>query len=172
MERIYLYLSILLFFNSYAFAEKTDKFVAHFSSIKSSEVNVRKGPNVRYGIDWIYKKKGEPVEVIAEFEHWNRIRDIDGDEGWVKSVMLSKKRTAIIITTIPKNIKQSKDNKLFVSLYRKPDNNSNIFAKIEYSKRVYLEECQKEWCKIKVSDVSGWIKKQYLWGVHANETFK
>lgn len=34
-----------------------DKFIPHFSSIKSSEVNVRKGPNVRYPIEWVYKKK-------------------------------------------------------------------------------------------------------------------
>ena len=161
-----IFLLITYSINSYA-----DKFVPHFSSIKSSEVNVRKGPNVRYNIEWVYKSKGEPVEVIAVFEHWNRIRDVAGDEGWVKSVMLSKKRTAVINITPPKSSK-GKDSKLFASLYRKPDNSSNIFAKIESSKRVVIESCQKEWCKIKISNLSGWIKKQYLWGVYAHEVFK
>jgi SH3-like domain-containing protein len=151
-------------------AALADKFIPHFSSIKSSEVNVRKGPNARYTIDWVYKKKGEPVEVIAQFEHWNRIRDVTGDEGWVKSVMLSKKRTGIII--IPTNKKEKKNIKLFANLHKKPDLNSGIFAKIEASKRVVIEQCNKQWCKIKADNSSGWIEKQYLWGVLINETFK
>lgn len=163
--------SLFLMFIAFSQPVYADKFIPHFSSIKSSEVNVRKGPNVRYNIEWVYKSKGEPVEVIAEFEHWNRIRDVAGDEGWIKSVMLSKKRTAIINVIPPKNNK-NQDSKLFVSLYRKPDNSSNIFAKIESSKRVTIESCQEEWCKIKVSNLSGWIKKQYLWGVYAHEVFK
>ena len=160
---------VVLFCSQFALA---DKFIPHYASIKSSEVNVRKGPNVRYSIEWVYKKKGEPVEVIAQFEHWNRIRDVTGDEGWVKSVMLSKKRTGVIIVAPPKNNKQASSAKLFASLYRKPDNSSNIFAKIESSKRVAIEQCQKEWCKIKINDISGWTEKQYLWGVNANDTFK
>ncbi|MEK6733828.1 MAG: SH3 domain-containing protein, partial [Pseudomonadota bacterium] len=113
-----------------------------------------------------YKKKGEPVEVIAKFEHWNRIRDVSGDEGWVKSIMLSKKRTGVIISPKKKN------TKIFINLYCESNNSSNIFAKIETSKRVFIEECQKQWCKIKVNDISGWIEKPFLWGIYINETFK
>lgn len=153
----------------------SDKFIPYYVSIKSSEVNVRKGPNARYQIDWVYKNKGEPVEVIAKFEHWNRIKDVTGDEGWVKSVMLSKKRSAVIIINMNKNNK-STDTSLLAPLHRKPDASSRIFAKIEASKRVFLEECQKQYCKIKVEHKSrwvvGWIDKQYLWGVYANEVFK
>jgi SH3-like domain-containing protein len=158
----------LLFFAQDVLAEK---FVPHYASIKSSEVNVRKGPNVRYSIDFVYKKKGEPVEVIAQFEHWNRIKDVTGDEGWVKSVMLSKKRTGVIIISLAKNNKQASAPKLFANLYKKPDSSSHIFAKIEASKRIAIEQCQKQWCKIKIHDLSGWIEKQYIWGVHAGEVF-
>lgn len=169
MPRISIFITTLIL----AFPIFVNAFASHFSSIKSSEANVRKGPNTRYSIEWVYKNKGEPVEVIGEFEHWKKIRDFNGDEGWIKSVMLSKKRTAIITITIPKNTKQTNDMKFFASLYRKPDNNSHIFAKIEALKRVTIEECQKEWCKIKVNNtLSGWMRKQYLWGVYSNEVFK
>lgn len=165
-----LFFLIILLFSKDVIATK---FEPHYASIKSSEVNVRKGPNVRYSIDWVYRKKGEPVEVIAQFEHWNRIRDITGDEGWVKSVMLNKKRTGIIIASPPKNInKEAGEVKLFANLYRKADSSSNIFAKVESSKRVSIEQCQKQWCKIKVNDISGWMEKKYIWGVHVNEVFK
>jgi SH3-like domain-containing protein len=167
--RIFFFLTIL-FFSKITLATN---FEPHYASIKSSEVNVRKGPNPRYSIDWVYKKKGEPVEVIAQFEHWNRIRDITGDEGWVKSVMLSKKRTGVIIVSPPKNSKKEVGEvKLYVNLHRKADKSSNIFAKIESSKRISIEQCQKQWCKIKVNNISGWVEKQYIWGVNINEVFK
>ncbi len=149
-----------------------EKFIPHFASIKSSEVNVRKGPNARYKIEWVFKKKGEPVEVIAQFEHWNRIRDVTGDEGWVKSVMLSKKRTAVIISPLTNKQHKNSNSKYLVNIHRKPDNSSIIFGKIETSKRVNLDECHKQWCKIKVNDISGWVEKQFLWGVNSNEEFK
>lgn len=171
MQRIYLSLIIVICILLNPIF--TYGFTSHFASIKSSEVNVRKGPSTRYRIEWVYKSKGEPVEVIGEFEHWKKIRDFNGDEGWIKSIMLSKKRSAIITIPLPKNTKQTNEMKLFASLYKKPDNNSYIFAKIESSKRVAIEECKKEWCKIKVSNsLVGWIRKQYLWGVYSNEIFK
>ena len=167
MKRLLL-LTVLLLSN----VALANKFTPHFSSLKSSEVNVRKGPNVRYNIEWLYQKKGEPVEVIAQFEHWNRIRDVNGDEGWVKSVMLSKKRTGVIIVTNAQKSVKSNEVDLFAKLYRKPNNTSNVFAHIASSKRVVIEQCQKQWCKIKVNDVSGWLESQYLWGVYPNEVFK
>ena len=157
------FLLIILFFAQSALA---NNFVSYFSSIKSEEVNVRKGPNARYSIDWIFRKKGEPVEVIASFEHWLRIRDITGDEGWVRAVMLSKKRSGIII--LPQSIKSPTQ---FVNIYKKAESTSNLIAKIESTQRIWLEHCQKQWCKVKVNNLSGWIEKQYIWGVYANEEF-
>jgi SH3-like domain-containing protein len=150
-------LTLFLLRSQVALAEK---FVPHYASIKSSEVNVRKGPNARYKIVRVYKKKGEPVEIIGEFEHWKRIRDIDGDEGWVRSSMLSKKRGGIVI------VKESLAN-----LYRNPASNAKVFVKIQSNKRVFIEQCKKEYCKIKVNNIVGWIERQYLWGIYANENF-
>ena len=160
----------LIFLLSFLFYSSTslaiNKFTPYYASIKSGEVNVRRGPNPRYQIDWVFKKKGEPVEVIAQFEHWNCIRDLTGDEGWVNSSMLSKKRTAIIKSD------QITNTKSYAKLYRKPEASSRVFANIESTKRVALEQCLKQWCKIKVNNISGWIEKSYLWGVYANEEFK
>ena len=164
---------VILFLISFGKIATAEKFVSYYASIKSSEVNVRKGPNARYPIDWVYKKKGEPVEVIGQFEHWHRIRDISGDEGWIKTVMLSKKRFGVI--NIPKPKKTLKTNKevfLYAKLYHKPDALTKEFAHIEDSQRVDITQCQKQWCKIKVKDISGWIEKQDLWGVYPDEEFK
>ena len=54
-----------------------------FVSLKSSEVNVRRGPSLTHRIDWVYKRRDLPVEVTAEYGHWRRVRDRDGAGGWV-----------------------------------------------------------------------------------------
>lgn len=158
---------ILAYQNACASGSFTENFVAYFASIKSSEVNVRKGPNARYPIDWVYKKKGEPVEVIAQFEHWYRIKDFNGDEGWVKSAMLTKKRTGIINVSATKS-----STKLYAKLYDKPDGSSRITANIEHSKRIDITQCNKQWCQIKIANLIGWVEKTQLWGVYGNEEFK
>ncbi len=155
--------------NSFASGSFVENFISYYASIKSSEVNVRKGPNTRYPIEWVYKKKGEPVEVIAQFEHWYRIKDFNGDEGWVKSAMLTKKRTGVI------NVSASKDQsspKLYAKLYDKPDESSRVIANIEHSKRIEIVQCNKQFCQIKIANLSGWLEKSQVWGVYRNEEFK
>lgn len=162
-----LFLIFILFISASSMA---GKFTSYFASIKSSEVNVRKGPHTRYPISWVFKKKGEPVEVIAEFEHWKRIKDVAGEEGWVKANMITKKRSAVVL-----GFKQNKDqkaDKFFVNIFRIPETSGKIFAKVESGKRISLKQCKKEWCLISIENVEGWIEKKFLWGVYANEEFK
>src|SRR5436853_89841 len=70
--------------------------IPRFVSTRASEVNMRTGPNVRYPVRWVFVKKGEPVEILAEFEQWRKIRDHQGDSGWVHETMLSGKRYVIL----------------------------------------------------------------------------
>ena len=70
--------------------------VPRFVSLKADRVNVRGGPDKDHDVSWVYTRVGWPVEIIAEFENWRRIRDSDGSEGWVYHSMLSGKRTAVV----------------------------------------------------------------------------
>lgn len=170
MSRVLLTASIIfLSLYSWAGGSFVENFISYFASIKSSEVNVRRGPNTRYPIEWVYKKKGEPVEVIAQFEHWYRVKDFNGDEGWVKSTMITKKRRGIV--SISSKDKKNKA-KLYGQIYDEPDKNSHIIAQIEHSKRVDITQCNKQWCQIKIANLTGWIEKPYLWGAYGNEEFK
>jgi hypothetical protein len=42
-------------------------------------------------------RAGLPVEIIAEYETWRRIRDSEGTEGWVLHSLLSGRRTALVM---------------------------------------------------------------------------
>ncbi len=69
--------------------------VPRFVSIKFNEVNARTGPNKDCPIEWVFIKKGEPVEVVAEYDQWRKIRDIKGEGGWVHSSVISGNRLVI-----------------------------------------------------------------------------
>src|SRR5215471_20860346 len=70
--------------------------IPRFATLKSDEVNVRTGPGSRYPVDWVFKRKGMPVEIVAEYEVWRKIRDWQGASGWVHQSLLTGKRSFII----------------------------------------------------------------------------
>ena len=49
--------------------------VPRMVSLRSNLINARSGPGARYPIEWVYMQKGAPVEIIAEFELWRKIKD-------------------------------------------------------------------------------------------------
>ena len=110
MKRILLVVLICLIAVLAAVAQETlpekksadTKNLPRFVSLRSNPVNARSGPGVKYPIEWIYMQKSAPVEVIAEFEDWRKIRDWQGSESWIKSQMLNNKRFAKDFFNIPK----------------------------------------------------------------------
>lgn len=143
--------------NSNVYALGTSVSLPRFVSIKSNEVNARVGPNLASSIEWIFVKKNEPVEVIAEYEQWRLIRDIKGEGGWVHSSVLSTKRFVIIKATEPVNITKS---------YK--TSNATV-AKITPMVRCALNKCKLMFCNITCKGNSGWISKSNLWGVYDKE---
>ena len=62
-------------------ANAADDKLPHFASLRVDPVNLRTGPGTRYPVEWVYQKKGLPVEVTATFDVWRRVRDADGTTG-------------------------------------------------------------------------------------------
>ncbi len=130
-----------------------------FVSLASGEVNLRTGPGTRYPIQWVYTKKTLPVEIINEFDTWRKIRDIQGDEGWVHQTMVSGYRYAIV-----------KDDEQIV--YDAPDSQSTIIARLEPGVIVKVDACDARWCDVSVQgNYKGWVDKSVLWGVYDREIF-
>lgn len=144
-----------------------------FVSLKSNETNLRKGPNVKYPISWTYKLKGYPLEVVAEFENWRKLRDHDGSEGWVHENLITGSRSVYIKSncylTRPGNY-PIVDNEII--LFRYPDEQSYPMIRAEVGVIAKLKSCNEDWCKVRIEDVSGWIRKANLWGVYDNEVIK
>ena len=77
-------------------AAQTGLPLPRFVSLRASEVNMRTGPGVRYPIQWKLVYRHMPVEIVAEFENWRKIREWEGSVGWVHKSMLSGQRWVII----------------------------------------------------------------------------
>jgi SH3-like domain-containing protein len=131
--------------------------VPRFVSLDADKVNLRTGPGQRYPIDWVLTRRDMPVEVIAQFENWRRIREWDGTTGWVQQNLLTGKRHAIIAKGEVRPI------------HRDPDPGSTLVARAEPGVVGRLTECRAAWCRIETAAVSGWMRRTDLWGVYPDE---
>ena len=128
-----------------------------FASLRSDEVNVRTGPGTRYPVDWVFKRKGMPVEIVAEYENWRKIRDWQGASGWVHQSLLTGKRSFIIPAKS-------------ASLHKTPAPAAEVVAKLEPEVMGEIRSCSGDWCRVRVSSgVSGWLQRTELWGVYKSE---
>jgi|SRR6185369_5181085 len=134
--------------------------VPRFVSLKSDRVNVRSGPNKEQDLRWVYTRAGMPVEIVAEFENWRRIRDWEGSEGWVYHSLLSGKRSAVVVPS-------RKDE--LVPLYEKADTTAEVAANLQSGVLGQIKACDGAWCEFIGKDFRGWIRQDRLWGAYPNE---
>lgn len=130
-----------------------------FVSLRAAEVNLRTGPGIRYPIDWVYHRRGLPVEVIDEFETWRRIRDWQGTEGWVHQSMLTGQRSALVVG------KQR-------PLRRGPEPKAPAVALVDAGVVGEIESCEAGWCRIDVQGFAGWLREDEFYGVLPGETIE
>lgn len=144
--------------------------IPRFVALKSSETNLRKGPNVKYPVVWNYKQKNYPLEVVAEFENWRKLRDLDGEEGWVHVNLITGARKALISDNKYQSSKNeySKLSRELV-LFRYPDEDSYPMLRVELGVLAAIKSCTLDWCKLKMNDITAWARKENLWGVYKEE---
>lgn len=130
-----------------------------FVTIKASEANTRTGPSVRYPIRFSYQRASLPVEIIAEVDQWRKIRDKDGDEGWIHHSLLSGRRSVIIT------------GKSLQLLYQDPDSHARPIIRLEPGVIAQLLTCHQLWCKVEVEDEKGWVLREHVFGVYPHENF-
>ncbi len=141
----------------------TGRPLPRFVSLAKDIINVRAGPGQKYPVKWVIKKRGLPVEIILEFDHWRKIKDKDGAEGWVFKTLLSGKRTAIILGNDDVNLY----NKSGIFFNKKLE----VSAVIEPSTLVEIKSCDQKFCNVSASGISGLIERKSLWGVYESEKF-
>ena len=123
------------------------KAAPHFASLRASE---------DFPIQWVFQRRGLPVEIMATFDIWRKIRAFDGTEGWVNQQMLTGRRS-VLITGGTRNLR------------RDPDPASGIVAQLEAGVVAAMSHCNPSWCELKAGGYKGWLKRDELWGVEPDE---
>jgi SH3-like domain-containing protein len=114
---------------------------------------------VRYPIEWVFVHSHLPVEVIAEYQAWRKVRDFEGTEGWMHQSMLSGKRS-VLVTGKTQTMRSD------------PTPDARVVAQVEPRVVGQLMTCTAAWCRIEVADKKGWLPRAALWGVYPGETIK
>jgi len=139
-------------------AEKSEP-IPRFVSLRADTVNLRIGPGDRYPVEWVYHRKGLPVEIVAQFEQWRRVRDWQGTEGWVHQRLVTGIRNIIV-----KGAQRT--------LYADADADAAPVAKLDAGVIAHLLECRKEWCRIETQSIKGWLHRGEVWGVYPDEVVR
>jgi SH3-like domain-containing protein len=142
--------------------------VPRYVSLKTDRVNLREGPSKDHRTAWVFQRAGLPVEIIAEYETWRRIRDSEGTEGWVLHSLLSGRRTALVMPW-------AKGNPPPIGLLDRTDDKGSVVAHLQPGVITNIKGCDGRWCRVMIvmdgaRDVDGYIQQEKLWGVYPNET--
>ena len=132
-----------------------------FVSLHATIVNMRTGPGLKYPVKWVYRRKFLPIEIIAEYGTWRKVRDWQNTQGWVHVNMLSGQRTFIVTHKVR-------------TVRRGPDTKSPGVAGLEPGVigRVQFCPANSTWCRVEVDGRDGWLRRAEFWGVYRHESLE
>ena len=130
--------------------------VPRFASQRAIRAYMRSGPGKEYPVKWIYIRPGLPLEITAEWNVWRRVRDSEGNEGWMDRAMLSTDR-AVQITG------QMRD------LRARPDISAPIVLRAEPGVVMRVSMCADRWCRVEGEGRSGYVLREQTFGTYPNE---
>lgn len=140
-----------------------------FVSLKSDRVNMRSGPGLETPILWVYRRAGLPVEVLRESgDGWRQVRDAEGATGWVLQIMLSNRRTALVL---PWEAKPGAAPPR-IAVRAEQSSRAAAVAEIEAGVIANVTACDRAWCHVVVGDIRGYVEKKTLWGVYPDEEIR
>ncbi|MDE2474213.1 MAG: hypothetical protein KGO48_04120 [Alphaproteobacteria bacterium] len=131
----------------------------YFASMKSGKIYMRVGPGEDYEIKWVYHRKGLPVEVLGSYDAWRRVKDMDGETGWIHTALLSHERTAVVI------------GQSLATVTRHDEAGSEVVARAKPGTVGTLRHCNGRACEMKFDGLEGWVPRARLWGVSDAENF-
>ena len=129
-----------------------------FVSLRSEEVNLRSGPGTRYPIEWVYKRRDLPVEILREFDVWRLVQDQDGTKGWVHQATLTGRRSFMITGAD-------------ATLRHDPRDDASPVAVLKAGVIGQLRSCQagSNWCQVQAGGYRGYLRRNQIWGALPDE---
>lgn len=129
---------------------------AEMVSVKGEDINMRSGPGTNYAV--LYKLgSGMPLDVIKRSDDWLRVRDFEGETGWVHQVTVGSTPQVIV--------KANKGSGSQVNVRSGPGLDNKIVATAFYGVVFKKVGERDQWVEVEHDQgVKGWISRDLLWG--------
>ena len=140
------------------------RLLPRFATLARAQTAVRLGPATEYPVAWIIRHAGMPLEVLAEAGSWLRVRDHEGEEGWLPADALGEARHALVAPW-RRNAR--------LPLRTAPREDAPLQAWVGSGVIVRLSQCDGYWCKVQAGNreatITGWLQQAQLWGIYRHE---
>lgn len=135
--------------------------IPRFVALRTDDVNMRKGPGFRYPIEWDYKRRDLPVEILREFEVWRLVETPDGARGWMHEATLVGRRTFFV---------QGAD----ATLRAEAHDDAAPVAILKVGVIGFIRSCDagSAWCRVRVGQHDGYLQRTAFWGALPGEVVK
>lgn len=120
-------------------------------SISREDTNMRAGPGTRFEALWSLIR-GFPLRVIGRRGQWLKVRDFEGDEGWVFRPLTGRTRYHIV---------KARD----ANLRARPSTRSRILGRLSYGDILRTLGRRAGWVHVRQDDgTRGWVARELVWG--------
>lgn len=120
-------------------------------SVNTGTLNMREAPDTGSPVMW-QLSRGYPLKVVQRKGNWFKVRDFEGDDGWVARSLTSR---------TPHHVVKSK----VANLRAGPGTGYRIKGKLEYGETVRTVSNQGQWVKVRHQELGqGWVARRLLWG--------
>lgn len=127
--------------------------IPRFVMTKATKVNLRVGPGNHYPTRVVYTRKGIPLIVVAEFDFWRKVKDMDGQEGWAHKTLLANSKLVWVKADM-------------TSMLADPNDPKSIVLHAEKGvEGEYLNDQRNGYAKVKIDGQKGWVLIRDVWGI-------
>lgn len=121
-------------------------------SVRNPSVNLRAGPGTESNVQWKLTQ-GYPLQVLESRGNWLRVRDFEGDEGWVARSVTSDARHHVVKASV-------------LNLRAGPGTQHPVVAKAAYGDVLRTARRQGDWVQLQDPKGGGtvWAASELLWG--------
>lgn len=124
---------------------------AEHVSVARDKVNLRTGPGTHHAADWLLSR-GYPLQVVRRQGSWLKVRDYEGDQGWIYRAMTH---------TVPHHVVKAER----ANLREGPGTRHSLVATLSQGEVLKTRRKTTRWVKVETTEgMTGWVARSLVWG--------